>query len=161
VRRLWTPRWALVHVGLVIAVAGCLALGWWQLQRAASGNLLSFGYAIQWPAFAGFAVWVWLKEVRKALGEIDTGAPVPAERAPSDPGGADPTRPDSTRPDSTEPAGPRPARTSRQRPRSGPAYDDSGDSELAAYNDYLAWLNAHPNANPANYPGPARSEEKT
>lgn len=138
-RRLWTPRWVLVHVGLVIAVAGFLALGWWQLQRAASGNLLSFGYAVQWPAFAAFAIWVWVKEVRKVLREADAPPSVPAEPV---------TRSKSA-----------PARTSRQRPRSGPAYDDSDDHELAAYNDYLTWLNANPNANPASYPGPARSEE--
>jgi hypothetical protein len=27
------------------------------------------------------------------------------------------------------------------------------DPELDAYNDYLAWLNAHPGARPADYPG--------
>jgi hypothetical protein len=27
------------------------------------------------------------------------------------------------------------------------------DPELAAYNDYLAWLAAHPNARPGDYPG--------
>jgi hypothetical protein len=93
--------------------------------------------------FAAFAVWVWFKEVRKVLRETDTTAPVPV---------AVPTTPAPARPATT--------RTSRQPPRSGPAYDDSEDRELAAYNDYLAWLNANPNANPASYPGPARSEEK-
>jgi hypothetical protein len=38
------------------------------------------------------------------------------------------------------------------------AYDDSDDPALAAYNHYLAWLNEHPNATPAQYPGiPAQS----
>ena len=31
--------------------------------------------------------------------------------------------------------------------------DDSDDPQLAAYNRYLAWLNANPHANPADYPG--------
>ena len=33
---------------------------------------------------------------------------------------------------------------------SAPAEDDA---ELAAYNDYLAWLAAHPAARPTDYPG--------
>jgi hypothetical protein len=32
-----------------------------------------------------------------------------------------------------------------------PADDD--DPELAAYNDYLGWLAAHPGARPSDYPG--------
>jgi hypothetical protein len=32
-----------------------------------------------------------------------------------------------------------------------PATDD--DPELAAYNDYLSWLAAHPEARPGDYPG--------
>jgi hypothetical protein len=41
----------------------------------------------------------------------------------------------------------------RQQARNEAAYDDSGDAELAAYNRYLAWLNANPHASPAEYPG--------
>ena len=42
---------------------------------------------------------------------------------------------------------------SRPRARNEAAYDDSDDHELAAYNHYLAWLNAHPQASLADYPG--------
>ena len=67
VRRLWTPWWVVVHVAVVVLVVGFLALGWWQIGRAAQGNLLSFGYAVEWPVFAAFVIFVWIVEMRKAL----------------------------------------------------------------------------------------------
>jgi len=124
VARLWTPRWILVHAAVVVLVIGMLGLCWWQVNRAANGNLLSFGYAIEWPAFAAFTIYVWSKEMRKALGE----SPAPQE---------EPVR-------RTAPA------------RIGPAYDDSGDDELAAYNRYLAWRNENPHASRSDYPGQLR-----
>ena len=66
-RRLWTPWWIVVHVSVLALVVGFLALGWWQVGRAAQGNLLSFGYAIEWPVFAAFVIFVWIVEMRKAL----------------------------------------------------------------------------------------------
>ena len=65
-RRLWTPWWVVVHVCVVVLVVGFLALGWWQIGRAAQGNLLSFGYAVEWPVFAAFVIFVWIVEMRKA-----------------------------------------------------------------------------------------------
>jgi DNA-binding transcriptional regulator of glucitol operon len=121
-RRLWTPKWLLVHVCALILIAGMLWLGLWQMRRAASGNLLSYGYAVEWPAFAAFVVFVWIKEARAAVRGSER-APAP-EQAPVE-------RP----------------------PRTGPAYDDSADDELAAYNRYLAWLNANPHANASEFPG--------
>jgi DNA-binding transcriptional regulator of glucitol operon len=124
VRRLWTPRWVLVHIAVVVLVLAFLRLGWWQVTRAADGNLLSYGYALQWPAFAVFVVFVWIKEMR---------------------------RPSRTAGDAT------PRAVNRPEPRpavhTGPAYEDDGDDQLAAYNRYLAWLNAHPEASPRDYPG--------
>jgi hypothetical protein len=148
VRRLLTPRWLLVHAGAVVLVIGFLGMGWWQLTRAAEGNLLSFGYAIEWPVFAAFVVWVWIKEVRKATHSDDAppAVPGPEPEPPRDPG----------------PSSSRAPRTSRQRPRSGPAYDDSDDADLAAYNRYLAWRSANPHADPNAYVDPAgQPEERT
>lgn len=134
VRRVLTPRWILVHLAAVVLVIAFLLLGWWQLRRAASGNLLSYGYAIQWPAFAVFVVFVWIKEIRRIL----AGA---SER----PDGASTSDPDAR---AGRPV-PRPARA--RRPEAG--WDDSDDDELAAYNHYLAWLNANPHVSPSQYPG--------
>ena len=46
-----------------------------------------------------------------------------------------------------------PGRRTRPNRRNEAAYDDRDDPELAAYNHYLAWFNAHPHATAADYPG--------
>lgn len=126
-RRLLTPGWIACHVLMIVLATGMLALAGWQLARAAGGNLLSWGYTFQWPVFAAFVVFVWAREVRRTLRE--TGAPAEGAAAPP----AVRRRPVITR---------RPA-----------DYSDAGDPDVAAYNRYLAWLNAHPGARPADYPG--------
>jgi hypothetical protein len=126
-RQLTTPGWIARHLLAGTLVLGFLALGWWQLRRASSGNVLSWAYAVEWPVFAGFVAVVWVREVRLALHGPRT-------------------------PEQTQTAGVRrPVRVARPAaaaPRAG-----SGDPELDAYNDYLAWLNANPGARPADYPG--------
>ena len=51
---------------VILAAGGCLALGWWQWTRfqSASGTFQNLGYALQWPAFAGFCVYAYRKFVR-------------------------------------------------------------------------------------------------
>ncbi|MBO4205508.1 hypothetical protein [Micromonospora echinofusca] len=133
-KRLWTPAWIARHVATVVLVAAFSALGWWQISRAASGNTLSWAYAVEWPVFAGFVIFLWWREVRHALGggdgKAEQGGPPPAEST----GGV------GFRP---------PVRTVR----TGGPTDDPGDPELAAYNRYLSWLNANPGARPGDYPG--------
>ena len=58
------------HIPAFVLVTGFLALGWWQLSRAAAGNAISWGYAVEWPIFAGFVVFVWWREVRHALSSM-------------------------------------------------------------------------------------------
>lgn len=128
-KRLLTPGWIALHLAAVGLVAAFLGLGWWQISRAKSGNTLSWAYAIEWPVFAGFVVFVWIREVRHRL----RGAPTPVDEPdePADEGFR------------------RPVRTARTvRP-----VDDAGDPELTAYNRYLAWLNENPGARPGDYPG--------
>jgi hypothetical protein len=112
------------HAVAATLVVAFLALGWWQIGRAASGNALSYAYAVEWPVFAGFVVFVWWKEVRRA--RAAAGGPPRHDAEPP------PLR-------STRPA------------RVGPGYDDGDDEHLAAYNRYLAWLAANPTARPADY----------
>lgn len=138
-KRLWTPAWIARHVAMVVLVVGFLGLGWWQVTRAAEGNSLSFGYAIEWPVFAGFVVFVWWRELRHALraSREERATPAPPAAAGSEPAVA-------------APAVRRPVRVSR-----APAVPVGGadDGELAAYNRYLSWLNANPGAKPGDYPG--------
>ncbi|WP_091078251.1 hypothetical protein [Micromonospora nigra] len=165
-RRLWTPAWIARHVAMVVLVTGFLALGWWQLSRAAGGNAISWGYAVEWPIFAGFVVFVWWREVRHALRDAQAdpagvapsaatdpspvAATAPADAAtaprPADAGAATATRPGGAT--ATRPGVRRPVRVTRA--RSDAAEDDA---DLAAYNRYLSWLNANPGAKPGDYPG--------
>jgi DNA-binding transcriptional regulator of glucitol operon len=121
-----TPGWLAGHALMVVAVATMLGLAGWQLSRATSGNMLSWGYTIQWPVFAGFVVFLWWREVQRAR----RGEPAPR----------------------TTFGGKPPVVTTRSGPAEA-AYDDSDDPELAAYNRYLDWLSANPGARPVDYPG--------
>lgn len=66
-KRLTTVPWLLRHLGMIVLVVTFCALGWWQLDRGRAGNALSWGYAFEWPLFAGFVVLIWAREVRNAL----------------------------------------------------------------------------------------------
>ncbi|MER7335547.1 MULTISPECIES: hypothetical protein [unclassified Micromonospora] len=137
-KRLWTPAWIARHVAMVVLVVGFLGLGWWQVSRAAAGNAISWGYAVEWPIFAGFVVFVWWREVRHTLRG-------PQARA------VEPPAADGARP-ADAPARPvvrRPVRVTRV-----PAATAGGeDADLTAYNHYLKWLNDNPGAKPGDYPG--------
>jgi DNA-binding transcriptional regulator of glucitol operon len=122
---LWTPAWIARHVAAVVLIVAFLCLGWWQYSRATSGNTLSWGYTVQWPVFAGFVGFLWWREVQLAR----KGVPEKPER------------------DEAMAVG-RPVRV----PSRPAVRVDDDDPELAAYNDYLAWLAAHPGARPSDYP---------
>lgn len=134
VRGLWTGAWIVRHTVAVVLISGFLGLGWWQFSRAQGGNTLSWAYAFEWPVFAGFVVFLWVREVQQ---ERRGERPAEPEQPPAPP--------------------PAPGRVTVSRPvrvagGSGPVTADD-DPELAAYNDYLAWLNAHPGARTGDYPG--------
>lgn len=107
---------------LAVVVLGCLRLGLWQLHRYTSGggSLQNLGYTLQWPTFAVFAVVMWwrLRRLERERTAAGTGT------------------------------APRPPAPSRPTPRTAtigpdePDEPDEPDDELAAYNRYLAELNA-------------------
>ena len=129
-RRFLTPGWVARHVLAVVLIVGFLGLGWWQLGRASAGNVLSWAYAVEWPVFAGFVAFMWVREVRLELRADAAPAPEPAEHP-------------------EQAAVRRPVRV----PHRAAPVTEPADPELDAYNDYLAWLNANPGARPADYPG--------
>ena len=55
----WSRRAVLLHLTALVVVPGCLALGWWQLRRALSGNALSWAYTVEWPFFAAYGIYMW------------------------------------------------------------------------------------------------------
>lgn len=126
---LWSPAWIARHLLAITLVLGFLALGWWQYSRATGGNTLSWGYTFEWPVFAAFVIFLWIREIQH-------------ERKPPQPDDEQAGQPGS--PVSVG----RPVRVERRTDA-----PDDDDPELAAYNDYLAWLAAHPNARPGDYPG--------
>ena len=132
---LWTPAWIARHLLALVLVVAFLGLGWWQFSRASGGNTLSWGYTFEWPVFAGFVAFLWFREVQLARRR-----PPAARQAPSAPAAGEAVN-----------GGPvtvgRPVRVAVQ---AAPVADDP---ELDAYNDYLAWLKAHPGARPGDYPG--------
>jgi hypothetical protein len=140
---LWTPAWLARHVLALVVTVAFLALGWWQFDRASGGNSLSWGYTFEWPVFAGFVVFLWYREVQVARR--------PKEPAPDEP--AEPAAAPERLSGAPVTVG-RPVRVAVQAP---PAEDDA---ELDAYNDYLAWLSAHPGARPGDYPGARASKPK-
>lgn len=119
-------RPALIALVFVAAIA-CLALGWWQWERfeSASGTGQNLGYALQWPLFAGFAVFAYFRFVR-----LESESDEPAE--------GDTTR--AAAPERTKPKPPReiPDGILPERPK---AARDT-DPVLAEYNRYLAALHA-------------------
>jgi DNA-binding transcriptional regulator of glucitol operon len=138
VARFLTPSWLVRHALMLILVTAFLALGWWQFDRARAGNTLSIGYAAEWPLFAAFVVFVWVKEIRA---ELRRGAPTPDPSTQPAPSEAVPE--DLAAQPGYVPFRPTPA------PR-GPGADEA-DPELVAYNRYLEWLAANPGRRPSEY----------
>jgi hypothetical protein len=139
VRPLLTPRWLARHALAVTLVLACALLAWWQMSRAAEGNLLSYGYAVLWPVFGLFVILIWVREVRLAV-----SAPPPAKPGVSAP---------------REGFG-RPILTQRGVTPDTGADAAGDDPALAEYNRLLAWLARNPAARPSDYPGTALLPEE-
>lgn len=118
VRLLLSRRWLVRVVALAAVLVALGLLGWWQWERSREGGSLQNSvYAVEWWAFGGCAVYLWWRTLRD---ESRLGPGVSA--GPGSPPAVPAPRVLATRP--AEPAVP--------------------DPEVDAYNDYLAWLNAHP-----------------
>ncbi len=115
--RLFGPKRLLCHLGVLVVFLVCLRLGWWQWERSKElgGAAQNLSYAVLWPVFGGYAIYVWVRLLRMEI----RGDQVLA-------GDGDPVlgRPDGT-------TGPGTALVPYLPP----------DPELVAYNAYLTELN--------------------
>ncbi len=67
-RRLLTPKWLAWHAFALVATLVMVRLGLWQWHRSqATHSAQNLGYALQWPAFAIFALVVWFRVCRDAV----------------------------------------------------------------------------------------------
>jgi hypothetical protein len=113
-------------VTAAVVVPGCIALCWWQVTRALSGNTLSWAYVFEWPIFAGYAVFMWWKLIHEPRPGTQSEGRRTSPMAM--------TRSDDSRVD-------------LHGHGDGDAHGDTDggpgeDEELASYNRYLAALNA-------------------
>jgi DNA-binding transcriptional regulator of glucitol operon len=104
-----------LHVLAIVLTTTFLGFGWWQLQRAEAGNMRSWGYTFEWPLFAVFVIVMWIKMIYDEVHAEDK---------------------DEAGPDTAGQYA-EPAAVAAQDARNG-----ADDPELAAYNRYLARLNA-------------------
>lgn len=113
-----TPRRLAIAGVCLLSLVVCCGLAWWQWQRfeSATGSWQNLGYVLQWPLFGLFPAFLFwrLRRLRAQHAErSEEDAAVP-EPAPR------------VVPDRPAPA----------------VREDDEDPELAAYNRYLAQLNA-------------------
>lgn len=54
-----SPRSLALHLAFVVWFSGCVLATYWQVGRAIQGNLYSYAYAVEWPAFAIAGVFGW------------------------------------------------------------------------------------------------------
>jgi hypothetical protein len=106
-------------VAVALFVPACVALTWWQVARAVGGNTLSWVYSFEWPVFAAYALYMWWKLLHEEP-TSEAGRARPRPRAGTKPG----------------PEAEAESRADGQGGQSAP------EDELAAYNRYLAELNA-------------------
>ncbi|WP_242906762.1 hypothetical protein [Actinomadura terrae] len=112
-RRFLTPGWLGLHALAIVLCASFLGFGWWQYDRAQGGNDRSWAYTFEWPIFAIFVIVMWVKMIRDERDGVEPQAP----RVIEEPAEAAVTREIIRRQEEEDPA-------------------------LAAYNRYLARLNA-------------------
>jgi DNA-binding transcriptional regulator of glucitol operon len=60
VRERWlSGRAVSLHLFVLVFVPGCALAAWWQINRAADGNQLSYLYSVMWPVFGVLSVYFW------------------------------------------------------------------------------------------------------
>jgi hypothetical protein len=124
VRERWLSRRAVsLHLTILVFVPGCAVAAWWQINRAAGGNQLSYLYSVLWPAFAILSIYFWWMLIHT---DFDNAGMKGVRRQQAAAASADG--------EATEVASPTPA--------AAPLVAAEENPELAAYNARLAELAA-------------------
>ncbi|MGH9294520.1 MAG: hypothetical protein ACRD0B_04240 [Acidimicrobiales bacterium] len=152
----WFSRRSLaLHATVLVVSPGCLAAGWWMLDRAVHGDPVAWIYSVEWPFFAGYGIWMWWRllhddpSARRAAmagatsaarirAALFAGAALPPVAAGTESAVAG-TESAVAGTDGDDPSGVGLAAGEFD------PYDDA-DPELAAYNRYLADLHEHDRA---------------
>lgn len=148
-RQLFTARWLGLTAAMIALAAAFCVLGAWQWHRAtADGNARSLGYSLEWPAFAIMVVVMYVKTFREELRGDRKHSPPPPHG--EDDGGAEfggrlarrRARREAARRRFHPSGGVVGAPSLGAQPAESYARLDPEDEELAAYNRYLAEVNA-------------------
>jgi|SRR5581483_6889432 len=70
----WSRRALALHAVIIVVVPTFIGLCVWQVDRALSGNGLSWAYVFEWPFFAGYAVYMWWRFVHETPEGEEAGA---------------------------------------------------------------------------------------
>ncbi|MGH3245822.1 MAG: hypothetical protein ACRDOI_06360 [Trebonia sp.] len=70
------PHQGWLALAALLMVAGCAGATWWQVQRALHGDLLSDFYAVMWPIYGGYVIYLWL-HLRRDAASVAAAAPRP------------------------------------------------------------------------------------
>ena len=128
VRERWLSRRAQwLHLSVLVFVPGCAAAAWWQINRAADGNQLSYLYSVLWPAFGLLGLYFWWMLIHTDYDSVGLKGMQRQQAAAA-----------STDVEATEVASPSPGVP----PLTAPIVSAEEDPELAAYNARLAELAA-------------------
>ena len=76
------PKWLCWHAFAIVAFAGMLWLGDWQLRRAEAGNELSWAYTFEWPIFAVLGLLFWAKSLRDEMRPANDPQPTDSKEEP-------------------------------------------------------------------------------
>jgi hypothetical protein len=111
------PKWLLLHLLVIVGAIVMVFLGRWQwnVAKARHGDIQNFAYVLQWFAFAGFVVLMWIRVIGDARDAADENKPEP-----------------------TPPPEPIPGLRGYVAPQAAQTRSDADDSVRVAYNDYLA-----------------------
>jgi hypothetical protein len=120
VRERWFSRQAVsLHLAALVFVPGCAVAAWWQINRAADGNQLSYLYSVMWPVFGLLGITFWWMLLHTDYNTVGLKGMRQAEREAEETATA------------AEP---------EQNPPLVPTVSADEDPELAAYNARLAEL---------------------